>query len=165
MKKLLKFEKSAIVHYEKLINFFANKGKKDLRSMNLEYAFLLWRDGRIEQAKKLYQQFIQKYPTEFTFYYSASKMYYTLKDYTKARELAEKAFEYSYGDNRIRSMERLVWIMADQGMKPDAILRGNNFLKTVKSPAGLNIRTQRYIDGLKETIAKIEKEKNEGVKK
>lgn len=163
--KVSEIRKIAIAHYEKLINFFANNGKRDLRSMNLEYAFLLWKDGRVDQAKKLYDQFIQKYPAEFTFYYAASKMYSTLKDLAKARELAEKALQYSYGDNRLRAMDRLVGIMAEQGLRQDAILRGNELLKTVKSPQGLNIRTQRYIDALKETISKIEKSKTEEAKK
>src|SRR6202008_4358646 len=83
---LAKMRKKAIKSYEKLITFFANHGSKDLRSMNLEYAYLLWKDGQVDHAKKLYQQFIKKYPAEFTFYYAASKMYLSLKDYQNARE-------------------------------------------------------------------------------
>ena len=133
--------------------------------MNLEYAYLLWKDGRVEQAKKLYSQFIRKFPAEFTFYYAASKMYLTLRDLKEARAMAEKALTYSYGDNRIRAMERLVSVMAEQGLKFDAVLRGNEFLKTVKNPEGLNVRTGRYIESLKSTIIKIEKSANEETKK
>jgi thiol-disulfide isomerase/thioredoxin len=163
--EVTEIRKRAIESYEKLISFFANHGSKDLRSMNLEYAYLLWKDGRVEQAKKLYSQFIRKFPAEFTFYYAASKMYLTLRDLKEARAMAEKALTYSYGDNRIRAMERLVSVMAEQGLKFDAVLRGNEFLKTVKNPEGLNVRTGRYIESLKSTIIKIEKSANEETKK
>lgn len=141
--------------YEKLIQFFANQGKKDLRSLNLEYAYWLWNTKRVDEAKKIYAQFLKKYPKEFTFNYAASKMYLSLKELDQARSLAEKAFEHSYGDNRIRAMDRLVTIMAEQGKKADAILRGNEFLKQVKVPQGLTVRTGRYVDALKKTIEKV----------
>ena len=86
-------------------------------------------------------------------------MYLTLKDFTQARDLAEKAFQYSYGDNRIRAMDRLVSVMVEQGLKKEAMKRGQDFLKTVKVPQGLSIRTGKYIDHLKTTLAKIEVKK------
>lgn len=161
--KVSEIRKQAISHYEKLIKIFTGQGKKDLRSLNLEYAFLLWKDGRVDDAKKLYQQFITKYPAEFTFYYAASKMYLTLNDLPKAREMAEKALQYSYGDNRIRAMDRLVNIMGEQGLKAEAIAKANQFLKDVKVPEGLDVRTGRYVDALKKTVALLEKK--DGAKK
>lgn len=156
-----KIRKSAIANYEKLINFFANKGSRDLRSMNLEYAYLLWKDGKVAEAKKLYSDFIKKFPAEFTFYYAASKMYLTLNELPMARDMAEKAFKYSYGDNRIRAMDRLVTVMGEQGDRDNAILKGNEFLATVKVPTGLDVRTGKYVETLKKTISKIEKQKEE----
>ncbi len=162
-KLVIDLRKKVIGSYEKLISFFDSHGSKDLRSMNLEYGFLLWKDGRIEEAKKLYDHFIKKYPAEFTFYFAATKMYLGIKDYTKAREYAEKALNFSYGDNRIRSMERLITVMVEQGEKKEALMRGNEFLKNLKIPEGLNVRTTRYVESLKKLLAKIEKE-NEGKK-
>lgn len=155
--KVSKYRKSAIENYEKLIIFYRKNGNLDLRSMNLEYSYLLWKDGKFELAKKIYDQFILKYPKEFTFYYAASKMYLSLKDLPKARELAENAFKFSYGDNRIRAMDRLLSIMSEQGFMKEASLRGNEFFKTIKVPQGFEVRTGRYIDALKATLAKIEK--------
>ena len=157
-KLVIDLRKKVIGSYEKLISFFDSHGSKDLRSMNLEYGFLLWKDGRIEEAKKLYDHFIKKYPAEFTFYFAATKMYLGIKDYTKAREYGEKALNFSYGDNRIRSMERLITVMVEQGEKKEALMRGNEFLKNLKIPEGLNVRTTRYAESLKKLLVKTEQE-------
>ena len=163
-KLLVEVRKKTIKSYEKLIALYAAQGKHDLRSLNLEYAYLLWNDGRVADAKNIYNQFMQKYPMEFTFYYAASKLYLTIKDYKKAREVAEKAYQYSYGDNRIRSMERLVAIMGEQGLKKEAISRGKEFLTGLKTPQGMEIRTGKYIDLLKGSIAKLD-QPSDGAKK
>ena len=151
--QVAKVRKIAILHYEKLLSLYKKEtGKADPRALNLEYSYLLWKDGRVEEAKKLYAQFIQLYPLEFTFYFAASKMYDSLKDYPKARELAEKAKEYSYGDNKIRAVDRLVSAMSSQGEKAQALTLGNEFIKSFKLPVGLDVRTGRYIDHLKQTL-------------
>ncbi len=152
---VIKFRKLSLKAYEKLIHYFETQGNRELRSLNLEYAYLLWKDGRVQEAKKLYQRFIGRYPNEFTFYFAASKMYLELKELVIARELAEKALKYSYGDNRIRSMDRVLNVMKSQGQNKEALARGNDFLKQLKQPEGLQVRTGRYVDALKKTIQQL----------
>ncbi len=149
------YRKQAIINYEKLIKFQLKKGNKEPRSFNLEYAALLSLDGRHEDAMKVYQRFIQKFPKEFTFYFAAAKTYLLSKNLPKAREVAEKAFEFSYGDNRIRAMDRLITVMGAQGLLKDAISRGQEFLQKLKIPEGLQVRTGRHVEQLKKTIEKL----------
>jgi thiol-disulfide isomerase/thioredoxin len=150
-----RYRKQALLAYEKLMKHFASQGHRELRSLNLEYAYLLWKDGRTQDAKKLYQKFIVRYPEEFTFYYAASKMYLELKELTTARELAEKALKYSYGDNRIRSLDRVLTVMKAQGQVKEAFARGTEFIKQLKQTEGLYVRTDRYVDTLKKTIQQL----------
>ena len=140
---------NAIDSYRKLITLY---GKKDSRGLNLELAYLLRKDGQVEAAKEIYERFIKLYPSEFTFYYAASKHYLDLKDYPRARELANHAIDFSYGDNQIRSVEQLVKVMIAQGHREDAKKIGAEFIAHLKDPSGYEVRTQRYIDSLKKTI-------------
>ena len=155
----VKARKQAIADYEKLIEIQAKKGLRDLRGVNLEYAALLTLDGRYDDAKKVYQRFIQKYPREFTFYFASIKAHLLSKDLKKAREMAEKALQYSYGDNRIRAMERWVTVMGEMGLKSEALKKAETFLKELKAPEGLQVRTSRYIETLKKTIHQLNGEK------
>jgi tetratricopeptide (TPR) repeat protein len=154
-----KARKQAIADYEKLIAIQAKNGLRDLRGVNLEYAALLTLDGRFDDAKKVYQRFIQKYPHEFTFYFASIKAHVLSKDLKKAREMAEKALQYSYGDNRIRAMERWVAVMGELGLKTEALKKAETFLKEIKIPEGLQVRTGRYVEALKKTMNKLNGEK------
>jgi thiol-disulfide isomerase/thioredoxin len=136
--------------YQKMIKQFHGE---DSRGLNLELAYYLWKSGAVDQAKALYSKFIKKYPSEFTFYYAASKMYLDLKDYTTARDDAEKAVNFAYGDNKLRSMERLVRVLAAQGETDLAAKRGKELLDTVEMPnSNLVLRTGRYIQALKKAV-------------
>jgi tetratricopeptide (TPR) repeat protein len=148
---------AAIDAYLKLI---ALNPSLDSRGFNLELAHLYVKHGDFESAKKIYSRFIEKYPHEFTFYFAACKMYFELKDLKIARDYAERALQYSYGDNAIRSMDRLLRVMAAQGEKDFALKRGKEFLASFKTPQGLQVRTTRYMDQLKNTLLDLEKGKS-----
>ena len=126
--------------------------KKEARGLNLELAYWLWNDGQVDEAKKILSRFIKKYPKEFTFYFVAAKMNLDLKNYPEARAMAEKAVEYSYGDNHLRSMERLVRALTASGEFKLAVERGNAALAKAKDPKGYFIRTDRYITALKKAV-------------
>jgi thiol-disulfide isomerase/thioredoxin len=149
---VVKARKKAIAEYEKL--------NRNLRGNGLEYAALLSLDGRYAEAKKVYQRMILKFPEEFTFYFAAAKNDLLSGDLKSARAMAEKALKYSYGDNRIRAMERWVSIMGESGLKSEAVVRGQEFLKTLKMPEGLQVRTGRYVEALKKTLKKWNGETN-----
>jgi len=144
---MVKARKSAIAEYE--------KGNRALRGTGLEYGALLTLDGRYEDAKRVYQGLISRFPKEFTFYFAAAKTYLLSHDLKMARSMAEKALEYSYGDNRIRAMERWVTIMGESGLKAEALAKGQEFLNKLTVPEGLQVRTGRYVEALKKSLKKL----------
>ena len=128
----------------------------DSRGINLELAHYLFETGKVDEAKQTYAHFIEKYPHEFTFYFAAANLYVNLKDLKTARDYAEKALQYSYGDNQIRSMDRLIRIMALQGEKTEALARGKKFIDETKISPELAVRTGRYVISLKKTLSDVE---------
>jgi len=138
-----------IESYRKLI---ADYGKRETRGLNLELAYWLWNDGQEAQAKKIYDHFIAEYPKEFTFYFASAKMNLDLKHYPEAKTQAEKAVQYSYGDNHLRSMERLVRVLIASGEPKAAYERGSELLAKTKNPKGYFVRTERYIHALKSAV-------------
>lgn len=153
--EMIRERKSAIEGYKKLVALHPGV---DSRGLNLELAALLVEDGRLEDAGAIYDRFMKRYPDEFTFYYAAARMYLGTKDFPKARDLAEKAFERGYGDNRIRAMDRLVKVMGAQGESGEAVRRGRGFLKDIKFDPKLSVRTGRYVAQLEKSLSEIEKE-------
>jgi thiol-disulfide isomerase/thioredoxin len=144
---------SGITSYQKLI---AHYRAADPRGLNLELAYLYREDGQYDKAKTIYEHFIQKYPHEFTFYYPAAKLYLEQKDLPKARDDAEKAVKYGYGDNQLRAEDLLLKIMIAQGEKPQALKRGHEFLASAQSPKDYVVRTQHYLDAIQKTLKEIE---------
>ena len=139
---------SAVNSYQKLI---ATYHDRDSRGFNLELAYLLRKTGKIEEAKALYARFIKKYPHEFTFYFAAAKFYLELKDLKTAREMADQAVKYAYGDNKIRTIETLAKVMNEQGQTDQAVALISQFLQEFKAPPeNLKLRTKRYLDTLAE---------------
>ena len=131
--------------------------KVDLRGMNLELAYLYWTDGQLALAKEIFDRLIKKYPHEFTFYYASAKMYLDTakgdREVLKiARERAEKAYSFSYGDNRLRAMERLIRVMDAQGESGEAKKRGEELLAQVKDSRGFQVRTDRYVKAIQKLI-------------
>jgi thiol-disulfide isomerase/thioredoxin len=145
----------AAASYQKMITAFHLENS---RGMNLEFAHYLWKSGDIAQAKTIFEKFIKRYPKEFTFYYAEAKMDLELKDLTNARLNAEKAAEFSYGDNKLRSVERLVRVLVAQGEKALAVKRGNETLGEIKPVSdALQVRTNHYIKALKKAVDDAEK--------
>jgi tetratricopeptide (TPR) repeat protein len=144
--------KAAIDAYRQMIA----KGARDSRGLHLELAALLSADGKFDEASAIYDRFIKKFPDEFTFYFAAARMFLEKKDFTRARELAEQAVRFAYGDNLIRSMDRLVQVMGAQGEGAFARERGEAFLSTLKLDPELKVRTGRYVSALKKTLAALQ---------
>jgi tetratricopeptide (TPR) repeat protein len=160
----LKDDAMLMAAYLKVVASYAKMIQKlhgeDSRGLNLEYAYYLWKSGNVDQAKAIYAKFIQKYPKEFTFYYAAARMYQDLKNYPLAEEYAEKAVQYGYGDNKIRSEERLVHVLVASGQNPVAVKKGKAFLSEMNaSPNDSHIRTGHYYQSLQKAVDEAEKGK------
>ena len=143
---------SAIASYRKLMELEKNP---ESRGLNLELAYLLRKDGKIEESKAIYDRFMKRYPQEFTFYFAASKLYLDIKDFAKAEELAHHAVDVAYGDHQIRSVDQWVKVLLAQGKKEEAKKIGQTYLPQFKYPKEFQIRTGRYLEQLKKTLAEI----------
>jgi thiol-disulfide isomerase/thioredoxin len=73
------------------------------RGGTLDLAYCLRKLGKNDEAAKLYQKMQKAYPKEFTFWLADAKMNMQLKNYERARELAQTAYENSYGANKLDS--------------------------------------------------------------
>jgi tetratricopeptide (TPR) repeat protein len=73
------------------------------RGGTLDLAYCLRKLGKTDEAAKLYQKMQKTYPKEFTFWLADAKMNMQLKNYERARELAQTAYENSYGANKLDS--------------------------------------------------------------
>ncbi|MBU6154490.1 MAG: thioredoxin family protein [Bdellovibrionales bacterium] len=147
--------KMAIQNYRKLMRIQNNP---ESRGMNLELAALLLQDNQPAEALGIYQKFIQMYPKEFTFHHGAARVYLEMNDLKNARLHAEEAVRHAYGDNLIRSMDRLIKVMQKQGESVFALKRGEEFLKGVSLDPNLRVRTGRYVSALTATLEEIRKD-------
>ncbi len=146
--------REAITAYRKLLKLGRDP---DSRGIHLELAALLWKNGEITEAKAIYSKFTRKFPEEFTFHHAAAGMHFEIKELKEARTEAELAVRYAYGDNLIRSMERLTKIMVAEGERDFAISRARSFLEKVKVEEFPGVRTARYVASFKKTLDAIEK--------
>lgn len=155
------YTEKTIESYEKLLKKYGN----DSRSLNLSYTYYLQKNKDFKKAQDVYGRMTKKYPKEFTFYYQAAQMGLDMKDFALAKKYINQALEYAYGDNEIRSMDRLVKIsMAETKTNPEnkphlqsTINRAEAFIKSSKSSEDLNVRTDRYLNRLAETLDSAKK--------
>jgi tetratricopeptide (TPR) repeat protein len=147
--------KNAISSYERLLR---QRKSPDSRGYNLELAALLTQDGQYPRALAIYEKFLAKYPSEFTFHFGAAKAYLESNDLKNARIQAEEAVRFAYGDNLIRSMDRLLKVMHRAGETGFAVRRGEEFLKGLHFDPNLKVRTGRYISALHQTLDQMRKE-------
>ncbi|MEK6579545.1 MAG: thioredoxin fold domain-containing protein, partial [Bdellovibrionota bacterium] len=122
---------------------------KNERGTTLELAYCLWRAGQINRAESLYRTLEKNYPKEFTFYYQHAQMLMKLGKPTEAQALAQKAFEFSYGDNRLRSAHLLAETLTAQGKKSEANQLIDGVLSSLRLPTDPSLRTHRYAKALK----------------
>ncbi|MBS1961969.1 MAG: thioredoxin family protein [Bdellovibrionales bacterium] len=127
----------------------------DERGYSLELAYCLWKSGDVAGAEAVYKKFEGLYPNEFTFYHAHANMDFELKKYDEALALQEKAFAYSYGDNKLRAGYNLARILKTQGKKKEAIAAAEKTLAEVKLPADTSIRSHRSAKRLRKLIDEL----------
>lgn len=126
------------------------------RGAQLELAYALSKSDRLPEALKLYGELEAAYPTEFTFYYAHASALMRDKKATEARGPAEKALEFSYGDNRLRSALLLAKVNRELGLLAESRGVVEAALQTVTAPEGVEVRTHKYVQMLKDLQKEID---------
>ncbi|MBS1985870.1 MAG: thioredoxin family protein [Bdellovibrionales bacterium] len=140
--------------WKKAANAYLTKTPLDRGSM-LEGTYCLWKSGDSHGAAMMYAQFESKYPHEFTFHYAHASMLLKEKNLESALAQAQKAYEYSYGDNRLRAALLLAKTHRALGQKDPAKKVIKKTLTGIKAPRDPALRTHRYIQQLKDLDAEI----------
>ncbi len=124
------------------------------RGYVLELAYVLGEAGEVKKAEKIYNLFQKKFPQEFTFWFAHARLLEKLKRFPEALSHAEKAYEYSYGDNRLRSSLVLARTLASLNQKEKAVKLATDTLAAQEDPAknGLEVRTSKYRSDLEEFV-------------
>jgi tetratricopeptide (TPR) repeat protein len=131
----------------------------DARGGHLDLAYALWKSGDIIAAERIYERFEKRYPSEFTFFYGHANMLLTLGRAAEALTKASKAFEYSYGDNRLRTAHLLARAHTANGHKSKALTVVKSAIADAHIPSDANIRTHRYLKALKELETELSRVK------
>ena len=118
------------------------------RGFTLERIYCLESAGELDAALKLSQEYREKFPEEFTFYYTAASILNRAKKYSEAIPLAQKAYGLSYGDNKIRVATLLIKLYATIPDKEGAKKVFHEVNSEIKPDSELEIRTHRYLINL-----------------
>lgn len=148
--------RSAVAEYRKKIK----SGQE--RSSHLEMAYCLWKSGQFAAAEEIYQKFEKLFPDEFTFFYSHASMKMSQKNFQEAQRLAQKASEFSYGDNQLRVSLLLAKALMGQGKKGEAREVVHKVLGSASQPEDAGIRTHHYLKQLQELAAELATEQSSG---
>lgn len=127
------------------------------RGNNLELAYNLWKGGKTAEAEQIYARLAKAYPNEFTFHFNYARMNLAMKKLDHAQSEAKKAFEHSYGDNRLRAGLLLAQISEAQGKPKEGVDFIQQTLKTTPLPTDRALRSYRYVKKLRELEEKLAK--------
>jgi thioredoxin-like negative regulator of GroEL len=136
--------KSAADEYKKYIHSDSERGH------STELAYCLWKSGDFDGATKIYAALEGYYPKEFTYYYGHANMELERKKFKDALPISRKAYEFSYGDNRLRAGLQLAKILKGAEKKAEAKSVITETLKGAQVPQDESIRTHRYVKSLRE---------------
>lgn len=132
------------------------KGVSD-RGYMIERIGALSYAGESEASLKLAQEYQAKYPGEFTFHYIAAQVLEKTKKYSEAVPIAQKAYEVSYGDNKIRAATLLLKLYIVVPNKDAARQVYEAVKKDIQPDKKLEVRTHKYLKVLDETYARTQK--------
>lgn len=147
------FEKAA-EEYGKSIKA-AGLDESSERGYNLERIYCLWKAGKTDVAKGMYENLEKVYPNEFTFFYQHANLLKELDQKKEALDKALNALAFSYGDNRLRVVNLIAELYGELGEKKKALNLLDETLSQSKLPDDRSIRTHRYYDKLKKLRQKI----------
>ena len=125
------------------------------RGFTIERISSLESAGDTDAALKLANEYRQKFPGEFTFHYKAASILERVKKYNEAIPIARRAYELSYGDNRIRVAILLINLLATVPDRASAQKAYEEVTREYKPDASLDVRTHRYLKQLDEAWKKF----------
>lgn len=145
--------KDAAVLLEKLAGELAPGAPA--RGFTIERISCLEEAGMNEEALKLAQEYRTRFPDEFTFHYWAASLLDREKKFNEALPIGKKAYEVSYGDNRIRAATLLIRLYSTVPDKASAKKVYEEVTRDIKPDSALEIRTHRYLKKLDEAWAAL----------
>lgn len=130
---------------------------KTNRGFNLDRVYAIYKSGDFPTADSLYKELIKVYPEEFTFYYNHASVLKELNKKEDALMQAQKALEFSYGDNKLRAAYLTADLMKDLDKKSESKKVIDEVLTSFTLPENKTIRTHRYykkLVDLKDNLSK-----------
>lgn len=125
------------------------------RGFTLERISCLEEMGELNGAIKLANEYRQKFPSEFTFHYSLASLLEREKRYAEALPVAKEAYQFSYGDNKIRAATLLVNLYGTVPDKASAKEVFETVTREIQPDSQLEVRTHRYLKKLQEAFQRI----------
>ncbi len=125
------------------------------RAFTLDRITCLEAAGDLNAALKLANQYKTIYPDEFTFYSLSAQILERMKKYSEAIPLAQKGYEVSYGDNKIRMATLLVRLYGTVPDKARAKKIVDEVTSQIKPETKLQIRTHKYLKKLQDAWSKL----------
>lgn len=126
------------------------------RGFTIDRIGCLQEAGELEAALKLANEYRAKFPEEFTFHFWAARVLQRAKKYAEALPAAKKAYDVSYGDNKIRAATLLIELYGTVPDKDAARKVHEAVTKEIKPDTALQIRTHRYLKRLDEALQKVQ---------
>lgn len=130
---------------------------KTNRGFNLDRVYAIYKSGDFPTADTLYKDLIKVYPEEFTFYYNHASVLKELNKKEEALTQAQKALDFSYGDNKLRAAYLTADLMKDLDKKSESKKVIDEVITSFSLPENKSIRTHRYykkLVDLKESLSK-----------
>jgi thioredoxin-like negative regulator of GroEL len=91
------------------------------RGPSLEIAYCLGKAGKTEEADRIYEEGIRRFPSEYTFYAGRAKLWLA-KDSRKAAEFSEKALANAYGPQRLKAAATRAKALGNLGLPAQAAI-------------------------------------------
>jgi tetratricopeptide (TPR) repeat protein len=114
--------------------------------------------GDLAAAARVLEEASRLYPEEMTWPYSLAGLLLEAGQAEAALPWAERALDRSYGDNRLRSAERLARVELALGHAPRALSVIEAALSGQPAPPqGLEVRTHRYVNSLQALRAEVQR--------
>jgi thiol-disulfide isomerase/thioredoxin len=114
--------------------------------------------GQVDAAVARCAEWSARFPDEFTFDYTASRLLVEASRPADAERLGRSALAKAWGDQKLRAAQPLARAIAAQGRVPEALAVLDDALAAVPAPPeDVQVRTTRYRDAVSQLRAELAK--------